>query len=111
MSHALIARNPDLRRLEKEGYTLRMVDGGYLLTENVPYVTGHGEVQEGTLVMELTLSGDLTVPPATHVAHWAGEFPYDAQRQQASCVDPALLHRSWLSAKSTYGGGRGNVRP
>ena len=23
----------------------------------------------------------------------------------------ALLHRSWLSAKSTYGGGRGNVRP
>ena len=23
----------------------------------------------------------------------------------------ALLHRSWLSAKSTYGGGRGNIRP
>ena len=26
-------------------------------------------------------------------------------------LDTALLHRSWLSAKSTYGGGRGNVRP
>ena len=78
MSHALIARNSDLRRLQKEGYTLRIVDGGYLLTENVPYVTAHGEVHEATLVMELTLSGDLTVPPTTHVAHWTGEFPHDA---------------------------------
>ena len=78
MSHALIALNTDLRKLEEEGYTLRIVDEGYLLTENVPYVTVHGEVQEGTLVMELTLSGNLTVPPNTHVAHWAGEFPYDA---------------------------------
>ena len=28
--------------------------------------------------MELTLSGDLTVQPANHVAYWAGEFPYEA---------------------------------
>ena len=78
MSHALIARNSDLRQLQEEGYTLRIVDGGYLLTGNVPYVTARGDVQEGTLIMELTLSGDLTVPPTTHVAHWSGEFPYDA---------------------------------
>ena len=78
MSHALIARNSDLRRLQNEGYTLRIVDGGYLLTENVPYVTASREVQEGALVMELTLSGDLTARPTTHVAHWTGEFPYDA---------------------------------
>ena len=78
MSRALIARNRDLRGLEDEGYTLRIVDEAYLLVENVPYVTAQGEVQEGTLVMELTLSGDLTVPPANHVAHWAGEFPHEA---------------------------------
>ncbi|MYF24202.1 MAG: ThiF family adenylyltransferase [Nitrospira sp. SB0678_bin_10] len=78
MSHALIARNADLRRLEEEGYTLRIVDDGYLLIENVPYVTDRGEVHEGILVMELTLSGDRTVSPATHAAHWTGEFPYDA---------------------------------
>ena len=63
---------------QEEGYMLRIVDGGYLLTENVPYVTAHGEVHEATLVMELTLSGDLTVPPTRHVAHWTGEFPHDA---------------------------------
>ena len=78
MSHALIARNADLRRLEEEGYTLRIVDGAYLLIENVPYVTAHVEVHEGILVMELTLSGDCTVPPTTHVAHWTGEIPYEA---------------------------------
>ena len=78
MSHALIARNADLRRLEKEGYTLRIVDDAYLLIENVPYVTAHGEIHEGILVMELTLSGDHTVSPTTHVAHWTGEFPYEA---------------------------------
>ena len=78
MSRALIARNADLRRLEEEGYTLRIVDDAYLLIENVPYVTAQGDVQEGTLVMELTLSGDRTVQPTTHVARWTGEFPYEA---------------------------------
>ena len=78
MSRALIARNRDLRSLEDEGYTLRIVDEAYLLVENIPYVTAQKEVQESTLVMELTLSGDLTVRPANHVAYWAGEFPYEA---------------------------------
>ena len=78
MSRALIARNRDLRDLEDEGYTLRIADGAYLLVENVPYVTVQLAVEEGTLVMELTLSGDLTGRPASHVAYWAGEFPYEA---------------------------------
>ena len=39
MSHALIARSRDLRRLQDEGYTLRIVDQAYLLVDNVPYVT------------------------------------------------------------------------
>lgn len=78
MSHALIARNPDLRRLETDGYALRVVDDAYLLIESVPYVAATGEVHVGALAMALTLSGDRTVPPSTHVAYWAGEFPYDA---------------------------------
>ena len=90
MSHALIARNSDLRRLQEEGYTLRIVDDGYLLTENVPYVTAHREVHEGTLVMDLTLSGDLTVPPNRHVAHWTGEVPYDASGNKLL----ALIHEN-----------------
>ena len=78
MSRALIARNADLRRLEEEGFTLRIVDDAYLLIENVPYVTAQGDVREATLVMELTLAGDRTVQPTTHVAYWTGEFPHEA---------------------------------
>ena len=78
MSRALIARNRDLRRLEDEGYTLRIVDDAYLMVENVPYVTAQSQVEDSALVMELTLSADLTVRPANHVAYWAGGFPYEA---------------------------------
>ena len=78
MLHALIALSSDLRRLQAEGYSLRIVDEGYLLVENVPYVARQGDVREGTLVMELTLSNDITVVPTTHVAHWTGEYPHCA---------------------------------
>ena len=88
MSHALIARSSDLRRLQDEGYTLRIVDQGYLLVDNVPYVTAQGEVHEAILVMDLTLSDDVTVRPDTHVAHWTGEFPHCANGDKLL----ALLH-------------------
>ena len=88
MSHALIARSRDLRRLQDEGYTLRIVDEAYLLVENVPYVIAQGEVHEAILVMNLTLSDDVTVPPDTHAAHWTGEFPHCANGEQLI----ALLH-------------------
>ncbi len=88
MSHALIARSNDLRRLQKEGYTLRIVDQAYLMVDNVPYVTAQGEVHEGTLVMDLTLNDDVTVKPTTHVANWTGEFPYCANGEKLV----ALLH-------------------
>ena len=95
MSRALIARNQDLRCLQDEGYSLRIIDEGYLLVENIPYVTPQGDVQEGSLVMDLTLSGDTTVPPTTHVAYWTGEFPHYASGKKLL----ALIHES--TVKST----------
>ena len=97
MSHALIARNADLRRLEEEGFTVRIVDDGYLQIENVPYVTAQGDVQDGILVMDLTLSGDRTVPPTTHVAYWAGEFPYEASGQKLVALIHEGTEKSLLS--------------
>ena len=82
MSHAPIARSRDLRRLQNEGYALRIVDQAYLLVDNVPYVTAQGEVHEGTLVMDLTLNDDVTVKPTTHVASWTGEFPHCANGEK-----------------------------
>ena len=82
MSHAPIARSPDLRRLQDDGYTLRIVDQAYLLVDNVPYVTAQGEVHEGALVMDLTLNNDVTVKPNTHVTNWTGEFPHCANGEK-----------------------------
>ena len=113
MSHALIARSPDLRRLQDEGHTLRIVDQAYLLVDNVPYVTAQGEVHEGTLIMDLTLNEDVTVRPTTHVAYWTGEFPHSAngeklvalirERKTKGMVSDSLPHAYQLSAKPDGG--------
>lgn len=77
MSQRLIDRNPDLKRLRDEGFDVE-VRKGYLILRDVPYVDANRAVQRGVLASELSLSGDLTTRPATHVIHFAGEFPCDA---------------------------------
>ena len=113
MSRALIARNGDLRRLEDEGYSVGIVGGVYLFVRNIPYVTARGEVLEGTLFMKLSLSGDLTVRPGSHVAYWDGEFPYKAcgdgllallpEGSGRSSVDDSLPPLYQFSAKAEGG--------
>jgi tRNA A37 threonylcarbamoyladenosine dehydratase len=74
MSQKLINRNADLKRLRDEGYELE-IRQGYILIHSIPYVNGNREVKLGTLISELTLSGDITVKPKTHVIYFEGEFP------------------------------------
>ena len=78
MSHALIARNDDLRRLKESGYTLTFVDR-FLMVSDVPYVGHDRTVREADLVMPLELSADVTVPPSDHTVFWTGDFPYRSQ--------------------------------
>jgi len=74
MSHALICRSPDLKRLRDEGYEVE-VRAGHLLVHSVPYVTSKREVAKGILASELTLAGDVTAPPRSHVAYFVGSHP------------------------------------
>ncbi|WP_437851525.1 ThiF family adenylyltransferase [Sorangium sp. So ce363] len=74
MSLRLTSRSPDLARLRAEGYEIE-IKAGHLLVKNVPYVNSKREVRRGTLVSELTLAGDTTARPSTHVAHFIGEHP------------------------------------
>ena len=76
MSHSLIDRSADLKRLEDEGYEVA-VRSGHLLLSHVPYVTEAGVIKYGTLVSELSLAGDATTRPGTHVVMFAGEMPCD----------------------------------
>lgn len=76
MSRQLINLNPDLKRLEDDGFEIEIVSG-HIVLHNIPYVNAQGEVQRGKLVSTLDLSGDRTVRPSTHVALFAGDHPCD----------------------------------
>ena len=86
MSHSLISLSPDLKRLEVEGYEVE-VRSGYLLLKHVPYVTEAGAIRYGTLVSELSLAGDATTRPGTHIAMFAGEMPCDSQGQPLTQIN------------------------
>jgi hypothetical protein len=74
MSSALINHSPDLRRLQNEGYEIE-IRGAYLVVSHVPYVTAERKVAYGSLVSELTLAGDRTARPSTHVIYFDGTQP------------------------------------
>ena len=74
MSQELINHSPDLKRLQDEGYEIEIY-GGYLLIHNVPFVNCEKMIKYGTLVSPLSLSGNTTIKPNTHVAHWIGSHP------------------------------------
>src|SRR4051812_28401022 len=75
MSHPLINRSPDLRRLIEEGYELEITTLNFLLVHNVPYVDSARQIRRGILASSLSLAGDKTAPPDTHVALFVGEHP------------------------------------
>jgi|ERR1700722_2235495 len=74
MSQELISRSPDLKRLRDEGFEVE-VRSGHLLVHSVPYVNSRQEVVRGVLVSDLTLAGNITAEPGTHVAYFIGEHP------------------------------------
>ena len=85
MSHSLISRSPDLRRLRDEGYEVQ-VCAGYLLVHSVPYVNAIGETAFGTLVSDLVLAGDVTTTGGTHVVHFVGDHPCDLAGAQIAQI-------------------------
>jgi len=85
MSHKLIDRNPDLRRLREEGYNID-IHHGYLLARDVPYVNSKHEVCFGILVSNLDLNGDVTNRPSDHTIKFVGEFPCTSAGEQIAGI-------------------------
>ena len=92
MSQRLISHSRDLKRLQDEGYDL-IIREGYLLLRDVPYVTTSRAVSRGVLVTELTLAGDVTTIPNTHVVMFAGEVPCDERGQPLKKILNASRYR------------------
>lgn len=80
MSGSLISHSPDLARLAREGYAIR-VQSGHLLVHDVPYVGPDRQVHRGVLVSTLITTfvdgEEVTTAPDTHVMEFAGEVPSD----------------------------------
>lgn len=74
MSQQLINHSPDLQRLRDEGYDIE-IKSSYLLVKHIPYVNVRKEIASATLVSELSLTGDVTTTPNTHVVYFIGEYP------------------------------------
>ena len=96
MHHTLINRSADLQRLLIEGYDIE-VYSGYLLMKQVPYVTATRGVQRGTLVSELTLAGDVTTKPRTHVVTFFGEMPCDTEGRPLTQIIKSSVRRELAS--------------
>jgi len=85
MSHQLINRSPDLKKLRDEGYEVE-IRSNYLLINSVPYLNSKKEIKYGTLVSELTLNGDITTTPSTHVVSFAGDYPCNKDGSEISQI-------------------------
>jgi len=89
MSQPLIARSKDLLKLQNEGYAVE-ISSGFLLIKDVPYVNSQREIKRGILISPLSLCGDITDRPATHVAYWTGEHPCHSDgRKIESIANPS----------------------
>ena len=77
MSPRPFSRSSDLKRLRDEGYFVQ-IRGGFLVMREVPYVNERREVLTGTLISSLNMAGDQTQTPDTHVVHFDGDCPCDA---------------------------------
>lgn len=85
MPHPLIARSPDLSRLQDEGFDIE-IQGNHLVIHNVPYVNDRKEISHGELVSDLTLIGDVTAPPQNHVAMFSGGQPCGMTGQAITAI-------------------------
>ena len=107
MSQQLINLSPDLKHLRDDGYDVE-VRANLLLIKNVPYVNSNREIKFGTIVdSELSLAGDVTTTPSTHVVHFAGDYPCNKdgaeivkikhQTSQKSLDRDLVVHHSFSS--------------
>ena len=96
MSDALIVRNPDLKRLQDEGYSISTCEG-YAVIEDIPYLDGNLGLQYGALASPLQLAGEQTVKPTDHRIWFSGEMPCDDHQRQITAIAHATCNETIAS--------------
>jgi hypothetical protein len=95
MSQSLISHSEDLRRLRDEGYEVE-VRANYLLVHSIPYLDAAGNLLLGTLASELTLASPTrTAAPGSHIAHFIGSFPHNADGSRITAIEHSTGPFQW----------------
>lgn len=95
MSRSLISLSKDLKRLRDEGYEVA-VRSNYLLVGAIPYLDSQGTLCFGTLCSELSLASPTqTAPPSSHVAHFVGSFPHNADGTRITAIEHGTGPFAW----------------
>jgi hypothetical protein len=85
MSHQLISRSKDLKRLRDDGYDVE-IRNGHLLIKEVPYVDGERNIQRGILVSTLCVADETTVRPDPHTVWFVGKYPCHRDGSQITAI-------------------------
>ncbi len=86
MPQQLINLNPDLYRLQEEGYDIE-VKGGHLVVRQIPYATPTKNIAFGTLICELNYASPTKIStPPDHTIYFNGETPCNANGQPLDAI-------------------------
>lgn len=86
MQQQLINLNPDINRLQEEGYDIE-VNGGHLVVRQIPYVTPSKNVALGTLICILNYASPTKIStPPDHTIFFNGEMPCNANGQPLDAI-------------------------
>lgn len=75
MSQLLISHDPELQKLQSEGYELEVRDG-LIIVHHVPYLDSQQNIQEGKLIFCISPNNGTIGKPIDHTAYWCGSMPY-----------------------------------
>lgn len=91
MSHAQLARDPDLSRLVDDGYNVS-ITANYLVVRDIPYVDETQQVQRKSfLAYPVEVSGDRIVNATDHRLWFGGTHPCDENGKKLILATPELL--------------------
>ncbi len=86
MLQQLINLNPDLNRLQEEGYDIE-VKGGHLIVRQIPYVTSTKEVAFGVLVCVLNYASPTKISmPPDHTIYFCGDTPCNEKGEPLNAI-------------------------
>lgn len=92
MSQELINHSPDLLRLRNHGYDIE-IKGGYLVIHLIPYVNSKRQIQFGKLITPLTLVGNKTARPDSHIINFMGEQPCNKDGHIITAIQLGTLNQ------------------